>query len=89
MRNENVARIGNPYDYLDRNRPRKMVFYGRVSTEHEAQLDALKNQTGLYSGDLTLLEGQIQEKLQNMYGLNNHSEINTLKKEINSLILSI
>ena len=29
---------------LDRNRPRKMVFYGRVSTEHEAQLAALKNQ---------------------------------------------
>lgn len=27
---------------LDRNRPRKMVFYGRVSTEHEAQLAALK-----------------------------------------------
>ena len=48
MRNENVARIGNPYDYLDRNRPRKMVFYGRVSTEHEAQLDALKNQMQWY-----------------------------------------
>ena len=29
---------------LDRNRPRKMVFYGRVSTEHEAQLDAFENQ---------------------------------------------
>lgn len=33
---------------LDRNRPRKMVFYGRVSTEHEAQLAALKNQMQWY-----------------------------------------
>lgn len=29
---------------LDRNRARKVVFYGRVSTEHEAQLSALENQ---------------------------------------------
>lgn len=33
---------------LDRNRPRKMVFYGRGSTEHEAQLAALKNQMQWY-----------------------------------------
>ena len=49
--------------------------------------EALKKQTGLYSGDLALLEGEIQGKLQTMYGLNNHSEINTLKKDINALIL--
>ncbi len=29
---------------LDKNRPRTVVFYGRVSTEHEAQLSALENQ---------------------------------------------
>ena len=40
--------IGNPYDFLDRNRPRKIVFYGRVSTEHEAQLSALENQIKWY-----------------------------------------
>ena len=34
---------------LDRNRPRKVVFYGRVSTEHEAQLSALENQMQWYS----------------------------------------
>ena len=33
---------------LDRNRPRKVVFYGRVSTEHEAQLSALENQIQWY-----------------------------------------
>ena len=33
---------------LDRNRPRKVVFYGRVSTEHEAQLSALGNQMEWY-----------------------------------------
>ena len=33
---------------LDRNRPRKVVFYGRVSTEHEAQLSALENQMEWY-----------------------------------------
>lgn len=33
---------------LDRNRHRKMVFYGRVSTEHEAQLAALRNQMKWY-----------------------------------------
>lgn len=32
----------------DRNRPRKVVFYGRVSTEHEAQLSALENQMQWY-----------------------------------------
>lgn len=33
---------------LDRNRPRTVVFYGRVSTEHEAQLSALENQMQWY-----------------------------------------
>lgn len=33
---------------LDRNRPRKIVYYGRVSTEHEAQLSALENQLQWY-----------------------------------------
>ena len=40
--------IGNPFGFLDRNRPRNMVFYGRVSTEHEAQLCALENQIKWY-----------------------------------------
>ena len=34
--------------HLDRNRPRNMVFYGRVSTEHEAQIDAFENQIQWY-----------------------------------------
>ncbi|MGN1103450.1 MAG: recombinase family protein, partial [Candidatus Coproplasma sp.] len=33
---------------LDRNRERSVVFYGRVSTEHEAQLAALENQMQWY-----------------------------------------
>lgn len=33
---------------LDRNRPRQVVFYGRVSTDHEAQLSALVNQIQWY-----------------------------------------
>lgn len=33
---------------IDRNRPRRVVFYGRVSTEHEAQLSALENQMQWY-----------------------------------------
>ena len=33
---------------LDRKRQRKVVFYGRVSTEHEAQLAALENQIQWY-----------------------------------------
>ena len=32
----------------DRNRQRNAVFYGRVSTQHEAQLDALENQMQWY-----------------------------------------
>ena len=32
----------------DRNRPRKVVFYGRVSTDHEAQIAALGNQMQWY-----------------------------------------
>lgn len=33
---------------FDRNRERTIVFYGRVSTEHEAQLSALENQMQWY-----------------------------------------
>lgn len=35
-------------EVLDRNRPRNIVYYGRVSTQHEAQLDALENQMQWY-----------------------------------------
>ena len=44
--------IGSAWAYLDRNRPRKTVFYGRVSTEHEAQLSALENQMQWYDDQL-------------------------------------
>lgn len=37
---------------LDKNRQRKMCFYGRVSTEHEAQLSALQNQMQWYDDQL-------------------------------------
>jgi DNA invertase Pin-like site-specific DNA recombinase len=53
--------------YLDRNRPRNIVFYGRVSTEHEAQLSALENQMQWYDDQLryhpnwTLMERYIDE----------------------------
>ena len=42
-------------DYIGnyKNRPRKVVFYGRVSTEHEEQLSALGNQMEWYT-DLAL-----------------------------------
>lgn len=40
--------IGNTWTHMDRNRPRRAVFYGRVSTEHEAQLSALENQMQWY-----------------------------------------
>lgn len=33
---------------FNRSRQRKVVFYGRVSTEHEAQLSALENQMQWY-----------------------------------------
>jgi len=36
----------------DPNRIRKMVFYGRVSTEHEAQISALENQMKWYDDQL-------------------------------------
>lgn len=45
---QTIPRVGNPYAFLDRNRQRNMVFYGRVSTEHEAQLSALENQIQWY-----------------------------------------
>jgi DNA invertase Pin-like site-specific DNA recombinase len=38
----------SPTGILDKNRPRTVVFYGRVSTEHEAQLSALENQMQWY-----------------------------------------
>ena len=63
----NTSKSGNPWGYLDRNRPRNIVFYGRVSTEHEAQLSALENQMQWYDDQLryhpnwTLVERYIDE----------------------------
>ena len=55
---------------LDRNRERNAVFYGRVSTEHEAQLAALENQsrtveeladaTGMPAGTLLTLLARME-----------------------------
>lgn len=45
----NNQKILMPFEaFNDRNRSRKVVFYGRVSTEHEAQLSALENQMQWY-----------------------------------------
>ena len=50
MSNLTQNRIVLPTDIFvnDRNRPRNVVFYGRVSTEQEAQLSALENQLQWY-----------------------------------------
>lgn len=45
---QNIAARHNPYIFLDRNRERTVVYYGRVSTEHETQLAALENQLQWY-----------------------------------------
>ena len=46
---QNVNRVVMPTNVnLDRHRQRNMVFYCRVSTEHEAQLSALQNQLQWY-----------------------------------------
>lgn len=47
--------IINPYEELsslDKNKKRRVAFYGRVSTEHEAQMDALNNQLQWYDDQL-------------------------------------
>ncbi|MBO5609134.1 MAG: recombinase family protein [Eubacterium sp.] len=47
--------IINPFEELtslDKNRKRRVAFYGRVSTEHEAQMDALNNQLQWYDDQL-------------------------------------
>ena len=60
--------VFQPFNVVaDRNRPRRMVFYGRVSTEHEAQLSALENQIQWYDDQLkyhpnwTLVDRYIDE----------------------------
>ena len=46
---QNVNKVVMPTNFnFDRFRARKVVFYGRVSTEHEAQLSALENQLQWY-----------------------------------------
>lgn len=44
----NYRYILTDYSMFDRNRERKVAVYGRVSTEHEAQLSALENQLQWY-----------------------------------------
>lgn len=45
---ENKVVMPTNVSRFDRNRQRNVVFYGRVSTEHEAQLSALENQMQWY-----------------------------------------
>lgn len=45
---ENKVVLPTNVSTFDRNRQRSVVFYGRVSTEHEAQLAALENQMKWY-----------------------------------------
>lgn len=45
---ENKVVLPTDVSTFDRNRQRRVVFYGRVSTEHEAQLAALENQMQWY-----------------------------------------
>lgn len=49
--------------------------------------EALKNENNPFPSDIALLENQIQEKVYSMYSINKFSDINSLKKEINELIL--
>ena len=45
---ENKVVLPTNVSTFDRDRQRSVVFYGRVSTEHEAQLAALENQIQWY-----------------------------------------
>lgn len=45
---ENKVVLPTNVSTFDRNRQRSVVFYGRVSTEHEAQISALENQMQWY-----------------------------------------
>lgn len=47
-------RLPSPFSVQDRNRIRRTVFYGRVSTEHEAQMSALENQIQWYDDQARL-----------------------------------
>ena len=57
---------------IDRNRPRNVVFYGRVSTEHEAQISALENQMQWYDDiakrfpNWTVVDRYIDEGIQEL-----------------------
>lgn len=61
----------SPFDIIkDRDRVRKTVFYGRVSTEHEAQLSALENQIPRVPGHsqrMSLSDAQ-QKKINSLRG---------------------
>lgn len=50
---ENKVVLPTNVSTFDRNRQRSVVFYGRVSTEHEAQLAALENQMQWYEDQAT------------------------------------
>ena len=59
-----LSNVINPFEALqslDKKRKRRIAFYGRVSTEHESQLDALQNQMQWYDDQLE------QNKNWNLY----------------------
>ena len=51
--NSNKIVMPTNVSFEDRNRVRQVVYYGRVSSEHEAQLSALANQMQWYDDQTT------------------------------------
>lgn len=81
---------------LDRNRPRNVVFYGRVSTEHEAQISALENQMQWYDNiakrfpNWTIVDRYIDEGITGTQAKNRPSSMKMIEDlRLESLTLSL
>lgn len=82
---EKVAKSDAVFRYKSSNEEELLEKIDKLNIEIQ---EALKNQTNiLYPSDVTLLETQIQDKINSIYGINNCQSISILKKDINNLIL--
>ena len=81
---ERIAKNGAIFRYKSGGEEKLLKKIDELNVEIQ---EALKNETNILPSDVTLLENQIQEKLYTVYNINKYSEVNSLKKEINDLIV--
>ncbi|MBR3163614.1 MAG: hypothetical protein IKF17_05925 [Clostridia bacterium] len=81
---EKVAKNESVFRYYSNNEKNLKEKIAELDTKIQEALE--KDNTSIYSSDLKILEGQIDEKIKNLSGLTDESTIADYKKQISDLV---